>query len=83
LTRDLSWESTLHSEPDQTAKSTYGVTADADRKVVEGVAEMAEKHGTSRTHIALVWLLQKEPVTAPLLARQRSCFWKKRLALYP
>ena len=35
--------------------------------MVERVAETAEKHGASRTHIALAWLLQKEPVTAPII----------------
>ncbi len=38
-----------------------------DRKVVERVAELAEKRGVPRTHIALAWLLQKEPVTAPII----------------
>jgi aryl-alcohol dehydrogenase-like predicted oxidoreductase len=34
---------------------------------VERVAEIAEKHGVPRVHIALGWLLQKEPVTAPII----------------
>jgi aryl-alcohol dehydrogenase-like predicted oxidoreductase len=34
---------------------------------VERVAELAQQHGASRTHIALAWLLQKEPVTAPII----------------
>jgi len=34
---------------------------------VERVAETAEKRGASRTHVALAWLLQKEPVTAPII----------------
>jgi aryl-alcohol dehydrogenase-like predicted oxidoreductase len=34
---------------------------------VERVAEVAEKHQVPRTHIALAWLLQKEPVTAPIV----------------
>jgi aryl-alcohol dehydrogenase-like predicted oxidoreductase len=28
---------------------------------------MAEKHGVARTHVALAWLLQKAPVTAPII----------------
>ncbi|MCY8701602.1 aldo/keto reductase, partial [Bacillus spizizenii] len=31
------------------------------------LAAIAEKHGVSRTHIALAWLLQKEPVAAPII----------------
>ncbi|MCM3164532.1 MULTISPECIES: aldo/keto reductase [Bacillaceae] len=66
LTRD--WlESTQRSETDFILKSKYDATAEADRYVVERVAELAEKHGVPRTHIALAWLLQKEPVTAPII----------------
>jgi aryl-alcohol dehydrogenase-like predicted oxidoreductase len=45
----------------------YDATADADKLVVERVAETAEKHGVPRAHIALAWLLQKEPVAAPVI----------------
>jgi aryl-alcohol dehydrogenase-like predicted oxidoreductase len=67
LTRDGSSESTLRSETDQIAKSKYDATAETDRRVVERVAETAEKHGVPRAHIALAWLLQKQPVTAPII----------------
>ena len=50
-----------------TAASKYGATAETDRRVVERVAETAEKHGVPRVHVALAWLLQKEPVTAPII----------------
>ncbi|MFN8433459.1 MAG: aldo/keto reductase [Anaerolineales bacterium] len=72
LTRDWSAESTARSENDSIAKSKYGSTADADQKVVERVAEMAEKHGAARTHIALAWLLQKAPVTAPIIGATKT-----------
>ena len=67
LTRDWSSESTLRSETDQIAKGKYDATADTDRQVVERVAELADKHGVPRAHIALAWLLQKQPVTAPIV----------------
>jgi aryl-alcohol dehydrogenase-like predicted oxidoreductase len=67
LTRDPSSETTLRSETDQIAKAKYDSTADTDRQVVERVAELAQKYGASRTHIALAWLLHKEPVTAPII----------------
>lgn len=66
LTRN--WEVTTHrSETDQIQKSKYDATADTDRVIVERVAEIAEKHGVPRSHIALAWLLQKQPVTAPIV----------------
>src|SRR2546423_1122831 len=67
LTRDWSSESTLRSETDQIAKGKYDATAETDRRVVERVAEIAEKHEVPRVHIALAWLLQKQPVTAPII----------------
>jgi aryl-alcohol dehydrogenase-like predicted oxidoreductase len=67
LTRDWSSESTLRSETDQVAKSKYDATADTDRQVVDRVAEIAAKQGVPRTHIALAWLLQNKPVTAPII----------------
>ncbi|WP_026564877.1 aldo/keto reductase [Bacillus sp. UNC41MFS5] len=66
LTRDWS-ETTQRSETDFILKSKYDATADADRYVVERVASLAEKHGVPRIHIALAWLLQKEPVTSPII----------------
>ena len=48
-------------------KSKYDATAETDQHVVVRVAEIAEKHGVPRVHIALAWLLQKEPVTAPII----------------
>jgi 1-deoxyxylulose-5-phosphate synthase len=54
-------------ETDPIAKSKYNSTADADTLVIERVAEVAEKHGVLRAQIALAWLMQKEPVTIPIL----------------
>jgi 1-deoxyxylulose-5-phosphate synthase len=67
LTRDWSSQSTLRSETDQIAKSKYDTAANTDQLVVERVAELAQRHGVPRTHIALAWLLQKQPVTAPII----------------
>ena len=67
LTRDLSSESTLRSETDQIQRMKYDASADMDRQVVERVAHLAQQHGVARTQIALAWLLQKAPVTAPIV----------------
>jgi 1-deoxyxylulose-5-phosphate synthase len=67
LTRDWSSESTLRSQTDQIARSKYDATAETDRRVVERGAEMAEKHGVPRVHVVIAWLLQKQPVTAPII----------------
>ncbi|WP_160724711.1 aldo/keto reductase [Bacillus sp. USDA818B3_A] len=66
LTRDWS-EKTHRSETDKILKSKYEPSADLDRLVVERVALIAEKHSVPRIHVALAWLLQKEPITAPII----------------
>jgi 1-deoxyxylulose-5-phosphate synthase len=71
LTRDWSSESTLRAETDQIQKNKYDAAAEMDRPIVERVAELAQKHGASRSHIALTWLLQKDPVTAPIIGATR------------
>lgn len=67
LTRDWSSETTLRSETDQIAKSKYDSSSETDHQVVERVANLSKQHGIPRTHIALAWLLQKNPVTAPII----------------
>jgi len=66
LTRDPQ-EATHRSDTDQIAKQKYDATASTDRLIVEQVAAVAEKHGATRVQIALAWLLQKQPVTAPII----------------
>ncbi len=66
LTRDPQ-EQTYRSETDQAQKSKYDATAETDREIINQVAAIAEQHGVSRVQIALAWLLQKEPVTAPIV----------------
>ncbi|WP_456287424.1 aldo/keto reductase [Paenibacillus sp. AK002] len=66
LTRD--WSETTHrSETDMTQKAKYDATADADRAIVERLAGIAEERGIPRVQVALAWLLQKEPITAPIV----------------
>lgn len=66
LTRD--WDAkTARSETDEFGKSLYAETADADKKVVDRVASIAANRGISRAQVALAWVLQKKPVTAPIV----------------
>lgn len=66
LIRDWS-ETTKRLETDQIAISKYDTTASSDKLVVDRVAEIAEKRGILRIHVALAWLLHKAPVTAPII----------------
>lgn len=70
LTRD--WDqATARAETDEFGKTLYAKTADADRKVVERVAEIAGKRGIPRAQVALAWLLSKSVITAPIVGATR------------
>lgn len=66
LTRD--WDETsARAETDEFGKRLYAKSAEADRKVVERVAEIARERGVPRAQIALAWLLAKPGITAPIV----------------
>lgn len=66
LTRD--WQDTsVRSESDQFAKLLYSQTEEADRLVALRVKEIADEQGLPRAQVALAWVLQKKPVTAPIV----------------
>jgi aryl-alcohol dehydrogenase-like predicted oxidoreductase len=66
LTQDWD-EKTARSENDEAGQRLAAAMVDADRKIVERVAEVAAKRGISRAQVALAWVLQKEPVTSPIV----------------
>lgn len=71
LTRDWD-ETTSRSETDAFGKFLYQATAEADRKVIEAVKEVAEARGLPRALIALAWVLHKETVTAPIIGATKE-----------
>ncbi len=80
LTRDWTPDSSLRAQTDQIQKSKYDATAETDRQIVERVAELAEKHGATRTQVALAWLLQKDPVTAPIIGATKITHLEEAVA---
>lgn len=71
LTRD--WEeSSKRSETDAFGKTLYDKTEEADRRVVEAVAAVANERGVPRAQIALSWVLQKRPVTSPIVGATKA-----------
>jgi aryl-alcohol dehydrogenase-like predicted oxidoreductase len=71
LTRD--WDDkTNRSETDEFGKTLYKQAEDADRKIVEKVAEIARAHGISRAQVATAWILQKSAVTAPIIGASKA-----------
>jgi aryl-alcohol dehydrogenase-like predicted oxidoreductase len=70
LTRDWD-ESSARSETDEFGKTLYAKTADADRKIVEKVADIAGRRGVPRAQVALAWVLHKPVVTAPIVGASK------------
>ncbi|PKG22685.1 hypothetical protein CWS01_16280 [Niallia nealsonii] len=66
LTRNWN-ESTARSENDDAGRAFYSTYAEADKLVIERVAKIAVDRGVPRAQVALAWVLQKEPVTAPII----------------
>ena len=60
-------EVTKRVESDPFGKQIYDANADADRKVNEAVAAVAKAKGKTMAQIALAWVMQKQPVTAPIV----------------
>lgn len=67
LTRDWN-EQSSRSQTDEIGKSLYTrTTEDADRRVVEAVAKIAQERNIPRAQIALAWVLSKSEITAPIV----------------
>ncbi|MFE4712531.1 MULTISPECIES: aldo/keto reductase [unclassified Paenibacillus] len=66
LTRDFE-ESSARSLTDEFGKQLYAKTDEADHRVTTQVKEIAEERGIPRAQVALAWVLQKKPVTAPII----------------
>ncbi|MGA1805009.1 aldo/keto reductase [Rhizobium sp. HT1-10] len=67
LTRDWSAQSD-RSETDEIGKGLYTrTTEDADRRVAEAVAKIAQEREVPRAQIALAWVLSKSEITAPII----------------
>jgi aryl-alcohol dehydrogenase-like predicted oxidoreductase len=70
LTRDWD-ETTARTETDEFGKTLYAGTGDADRKVVERVAELAKARGVPRAQVALAWVAQKPGITSPIVGASK------------
>jgi aryl-alcohol dehydrogenase-like predicted oxidoreductase len=66
LTRDWDYTS-VRTETDEAFGRLFAKTEDADRKVVDRVAQVAAARGIPRAQVALAWLLIKPVITAPIV----------------
>lgn len=63
-------ETSKRLEQDSYAKFKYDATKKQDEKIIQRVAELAEKHGVTMTEISLAWLLTK--VTSPVVGATKT-----------
>ncbi|MET0609653.1 MAG: aldo/keto reductase [Pseudomonas caspiana] len=70
LTRD--WNaSSERQQNDAFGRTLYQQTEEADRRVIEAVAKVAEHRGTTRAQVAMAWLTQKPQVSAPIIGASK------------
>jgi len=67
LGRPWQSENTKRFETDQFGKALYAKTEDADHKVVDRTADVAEKRGVPPAQVALAWMLGKSYITSPIV----------------
>ena len=66
LSRDWDYTS-MRTETDEAITRLFAKTQEADEKVVDRVAEVANARGIPRAQVALAWLLAKPVITAPIV----------------
>lgn len=66
LTRPWNSE-TERSRTDEFGVTLYEHTADADRRVVEVLTEVAGERGVPMAQIALAWVMHKPEISAPIV----------------
>ena len=66
LSRTARHTDSVRSQTDKTAMNKYDSTEAEDRKIVERVSELAEKHGVTMTQITLAWHWKKG-VASPII----------------
>ena len=71
LTR--AWDdATERSQADVFGKTLYAQSVEADRKVVEAVAAVAQERGVPRAQVALAWVLARPEVSAPIVGASKA-----------
>ena len=71
LARPPGGSDTKRAGSDAFGEKLYTATADADRRIVERVGQVAEKHGVNRARVALAWVLSKPGITAPIVGASK------------
>ena len=75
------WNSaTGRTRTDEYGNKLYAASEDADRRVVERVAQVAAARGAPMAHVALAWVLQKPLISAPIVGASKGRHLEDALA---
>jgi aryl-alcohol dehydrogenase-like predicted oxidoreductase len=61
----------------------YASTQQADKQVVDRLAEIAKKRGLPHAQIALAWVLHKPAITAPIVGATKPKDLEDAVVLFP
>jgi 1-deoxyxylulose-5-phosphate synthase len=64
-------EATERTRTDKFGSTLYVSAVEADRKIIEQLAAVAEARGAPRAQVALAWIAQKPFVTAPIVGASK------------
>jgi 1-deoxyxylulose-5-phosphate synthase len=64
-------ETTERNRTDNITPQLYDASAATDRSVIDAVGRVADKRGVGRAQVALAWLMQKAPITAPIVGASK------------
>jgi aryl-alcohol dehydrogenase-like predicted oxidoreductase len=65
-------EVTDRTQTDEYGKTLYVEAENANRQINEAVAAIAQARGVKMAQVALAWVLQKQPVTAPIVGATKT-----------
>lgn len=82
LARDFRSTTSARAEGDVIAQAKYDVTAETDQVIIDRVAELAEKYEVARVHIALAWMLRKDPAAAPIVGANRIAYLDEAIGAF-
>jgi aryl-alcohol dehydrogenase-like predicted oxidoreductase len=64
-------ETTPRLETDEFGRALYSKTEEADRAVIERVADVATARGVPMAQVALAWVMRNQAVTAPIIGASK------------
>jgi aryl-alcohol dehydrogenase-like predicted oxidoreductase len=71
LTRDWN-ETTERTDSDVFGSTLYKQSEEANHAIIDAVAKVAAARGVPRAQVALAWVAQKRPVTAPIIGASKA-----------